>query len=431
MSMSIGLGIGIGKRRDILAGWSIGAAATDIDFASRRVASNGRPRSFDAFMAYNAGSGFSRASAAYDQRLSDPLVIDPYAADAPRLRGDGLLIGPAATRLSLNPQNPQAWINDGATLTNLAADGQWSPLQVASAGSASHGVRVASVVAFTSGTPVSIRVRYKPGTSGRFRVNAYNMTTTNTSVVSGPTGSIASLTTLAGAWSNINNVAVGGGLYDLEATFTPNGSANHIVSAGPDSATAGQNVIVYGGQVTNTPYPREWILGTAGSTQAVAQDVLRYTATQVGAVASEGSAFIRLTALGYDPANFTRAFAFEQGSGTLSRIQAYVGTDGKGNVRIYDDANTAVASYTTAASVVGVDAVFGITWGGGSCRMKIGSDAAANDASAPSPTAISTLTIGSTYNNVGALFGRVRRYENGNRRLSDAEFDATFARLAA
>lgn len=426
----------VGSWRTLLsanvAPWSIGAAATDIDFANRRLASNGRPRSFDAFMAYNAGSGFSRASAAYDQRLSDPLVIDPYATDAARLRGDGLLIGPAATRLSLNPQNPQAWANDNATLTSVAADGQWSPLQVASAGSTGNGVRIASAVAFTAGTPVSILVFYKAGTSGRFRVNAYNMTTTNTSVISGATGAISSLTTVAGAWSNINNAAMGGGFYGLGATFTPNGSANHIVAAGPDSATAGQNVIIYGGQVTSTPYPREWILGTAGSTQAVAQDVLRWTAAQVGVVASEGYIGLRLTPLGYDPAAATRVFSLEQGSATLSRVITYLDTAGKLTAQVIDDSNTVVAQAVAAASSIGVDTTVLVAWGGGSANLKIGAGARVDDASAASPSAVTALSIGSRYDNAAPSFIRAKRLVVGARKFANtAEFDATFARLAA
>lgn len=431
MSMSIGLGIGIGKRRDLRAGWSIGAASTDIDFANRRLAAYGRPRPFDPFLAYNAGSGFSRASAAYDQRLADPLTIDSYATDAARLRGDGLLIGPAATRLTINPQNPQAWSNNSATLTNLAVDGQWSPVRVASGGQNWHSILLSSITT-VSGTSVSFRVRYKVGSSGLFRVVMYNSDAATTSTVEGGAGALAANSSAFGAMSNVKNTNLGGGLYEIEATFTPNASVSNVrMQMGPSTATTGQYVDIYGGQVTNTPYPREWILGTAGSTQAIAQDVLRWTPAQVGMRASEGFMFWRGTPLGFDPNLLGRLVALENASGSLGRVVIFVGVDGKLTVSMWDDSNNVVTTQTSAASAVGQRMIAGVTWGGGSCRTFISGQGSVADASAASPGGVASLSVGIRYDNQGQVLARHERVVLGNRRQSDAEFDATPVRLAA
>lgn len=409
--------------------WAIRPATLDLDMANARLASLGNPQSFSAFMA----SYFTRGSAAYDARLADPLTIDSFATDVPRTRGDGLLIGPAATRLSTHPQAPQSWANSGATLSNLAADGQWLPVDVASAGSSGNGLRIGSVTtyAFTSGTPVSIMALYKAGTSGRVRFDCYNVTTTNVSSARGVVGSLAVNSVAAGTITNLTEVQVTPGWYLGAFTFAPNGTHNHIVIVSPDTASVGQNIRVYGGQVTNTPYPREWILGTAGSTQAVAQSILRLTAAQAGVVASDQSLFWRGVPLGFDPSSATRLLSSDQTTVTLSRVLFYIGTDGKAVVTINDDTNTTVAIATSAASVIGSDLTLGITWGAGSCRMKIGAASAVNDASAASPTGVTSLTIGSRIDNAGASLARHKRVVAIPRRLTDAEFDEAFARLAA
>lgn len=431
----------MGTRRTLLsanvAPWSIGTASADIDFVNRRMASSGKRRSFDAFMSYQYGTqtGFSRASAAYDQRLADPLVIDPYANDAARLRGDGLLIGPAATRLSLNPQNPQAanWTSNGSILSNLSADGAWLPRRAASAGVVYHGVNITTTLTVTNGVPISILFLYKAGTSGRARVGVYSPTAGSTSSLNGAVGALGVIGSAFGSWSNITNLDLGGGIYGIAATLTPNSTQSDVqVYFAADTTTAGQYVDVYGGQVTNTPYPREWILGTAGSTQAVAQDVLRWTAAQVGLQASEGWVGIRLTALGFDPAAATRVISIEQGSTTLSRIMVDIDQSGRLVTQINDDSNTAVAQAIAASSSIGVDTTVLVSWGGGSASLKVGAGARVDDAAAASPSAVSTLSIGSRYDNAIPSFIRAKRLDVGARKFaSTAEFDATFARLAA
>lgn len=424
----------IGRNRALLgvASWAIKPASTDIDLGYRRLASNGRPRPFDAFMAYNAGSGFSRASAAYDQRLADPLVIDPYATDAARLRGDGLLIGPAATRVSTYPQNPQIWANSGATLTNVAADGQWSPVDVASAGASGNGIKIgsASSYALTSGVPVSIICLYKAGTSGRVRVECYNTTTTNVSRARGVVGAAAIDTTAAGSITNLSETAVAGGWYLGALTFMPNGTANHNILWGPDSATVGQTIRVYGGQVTATPYPREWILGTAGSTQVVAQDVLRWTPAQLGLVASQGALILRTTILGVDPSANGRLLEVGQADLTKGRISFLMQSNGYPSIVVTDETNTAVAFAQTAAAITApTDITMSIAWGGGSCSMKLGSAALVTDASAASPAALTTFTLGSRADNSVPSFTRMRRLDVLAQRPSDADLAAIHDRI--
>lgn len=425
----------VGARRTLASikgvAWAIREATLDLDLANARMAVSGNPTSYSNFVA----SYFTRGSTGWDTNLADPSGIDAYLTNVPRSRGDSLLMGPQGTRQSLNPQNPQAgnWTNSGSTLTNLAADGAWLPRRVASVSQSYNGLNMINPFTIVSGTPFSIRIRYRGGSSGKFRLAVFSLSAGSlTSLANGPVGAVVANGANLGPWSNIRNINLGGGLYELEATLTPNASATDaIVYLGPDSATAGQYVDVYGGQITNTPYPREWILGTAGSTQVVAQDVLRCTAAQAGVIASEGALFWRGVPLGFDPSSATRLLSSDQTTVTLSRVLFYIGTDGKAVVTINDDTNTTVAIATSAASVIGSDLTLGITWGAGSCRMKIGAASAVNDASAASPTGVTSLTIGSRIDNAGASLARHRRVVAIPRRLSDAEFDATFARIAA
>lgn len=442
----------VGRSRALLgaAPWAIRSATTDIDFSRRRLASSGRPRPFDAFMA----AGFSRGSVAADFLPDDAGVLTSFATNVPRLRGDGLLFEPSMVERIPNTTFAGATVGTPGTFPT-----GWIRQTVA-------GIAInVTDVGVENGMEYAEFHLIGTNTSGSYGYPSIIMMPNGTGGVAATQGTTLAVHMFAkrisGSQTGIDAVRAqwnefsGAGSY--LATTTPSGASALVIGTtraryggvgSVANASTGYNQPVWTMQVPAgnavdfkfrlyrpsfrlLPYAASPIATTSGAvTQA--QDVLRWTAAQVGAVASEGYIGLRLTPLGYDPAAATRVFSLEQGSATLSRVMTYLDTSGKLTAQVIDDSNTVVAQAVAAASSIGVDTTVLVAWGGGSANLKIGSGARVDDASAASPSAVTALSIGSRYDNAAPSFIRAKRLVVGARKFANTdEFDATFARLAA
>src|SRR5690606_4889919 len=95
------------------------------------------------------------------------------------------------------------------------------------------------------------------------------------SIIEGPVGALVELTAAGGAWSNIVNTDLGGGLYEIAADFAPAASQNDWrFGVAPRSTVAGEYVDVLGAMVVEGSGPAEWIFGDPASSFTRAAETL-------------------------------------------------------------------------------------------------------------------------------------------------------------
>jgi hypothetical protein len=233
------------------------------------------------------------------------------------------------------------------------------------------------------------------------------------------------------------SIAIGASLQRYEVTRT-------LVTAAVDRIRPGVTIPCTGGaaiDMTVRVYAPQAELGgfatspvlTTGSAATRPADVLRLSAATLGLTGAAGTIIWRGTlADSAGGAASARLVTIEQTPQSLSRVVIGRGADGRLFAQIQDDAQATVALAThSVADPRGLDVTMGITWGGGTCRIKIGSDAALDDASAPSPTGAATLAIGARSDGSAPTNALHRRVLALARRCGDSEFDALVAGRAA
>jgi hypothetical protein len=219
-----------------------------------------------------AGVGLARASPA--TRIAADGTIELIGPDAPRFDHDpvslaplGLLVEPAATNLVHEAvADTPGWSVLNATLTTLSlgAMGLFPGLAVAGGGEKWHRAQVVTG-GWSAGTPLQLSVWYLPGSSGEIMVNIRNVTAGVESVATGPAGAVAALSGGAGAISDVRNLVLAGGVRKVEMTFTPDAAADEgRLGVGPNSAVAGEDVIVLGAQIEAGDVATSLILSSGG-----------------------------------------------------------------------------------------------------------------------------------------------------------------------
>lgn len=167
--------------------------------------------------------------------------------------------------LNANPLNPRAWVNSGSTSTNEPGDflGFASASRAASGGATWHRPESAILGGLVAGGVYTVRVRYAAGSSARCRVAVRNSTTNQESLITGPAGALSIFSQTAGTLSNLVNTALGGGIFEMSATFTAGATgASASIGVGPDTSVVGDSVIVIAAQITQTTYPMPFGVGT-------------------------------------------------------------------------------------------------------------------------------------------------------------------------
>lgn len=253
--MMLGLTLSPAAARPAGRWWPDGAVFA-ADFINRRYMRHG------AEVSEGEAFTFNRASPAWSTATDGSLVA--HGINEPRFGPGGLLLEAARTRLSLGPVQlaTSQWSNSsGAVSTPLPPEGLFAaPVRIASGGF-DFSRRVSAPMELTAGTPVHIKVRYRAGTSPNFGVYMRSNAANLQSVVSGPVGSLTSLFTSGGAWSDLLNTSQTTWA-EVEATFTPASTQpDWQLGLSPRSAVVGETVEVLAAEVLNGAGPSSWILG--------------------------------------------------------------------------------------------------------------------------------------------------------------------------
>ena len=204
-----------------------------------------------------AGVSLSRASSG--TRINSVGALEVVGNNQPRFDHDpqtldprGLLVEPASTNLVHGSEpNLTDWADLVSTSTPLALNalGYFSGMSVAGSGAKWHRLQ-ADTDGWSAGQSLRVRVWYMAGSSGAMFLSLRNVDAGVDSSLSGTVGALGVHSAAAGAITDIVNAALGGGVYTVSYTFTPNaGSISGKFGIGPFSATAGETVVALGVQV--------------------------------------------------------------------------------------------------------------------------------------------------------------------------------------
>jgi hypothetical protein len=335
------------------------------------------------------------------------------------------------TVLNADPLNPRAWSLNGASASDEPGDffGFTAASRVASGGATFHRSEVLIAGGVANATTYSIRVLYAAGSSNRCRIVVRNTSGAVESVASGAVGNISSSSTFAGTWASVLNTDRGGGVYELSGLFTATSAgATATLGVGPDSATAGQDVVVIAAQITQTAYPMPFGVGT------VAPDSLVIPAADAGLAVDPSVTGLTMVWRGRDfesAAGFPRMLEARldgNNRASFSRILS----SGAVSVDGVSSGTASTLQATLAQAPRGDDTTILQVWrGDGSIWCKIGQNAAGTT-TRPPITSISGIGIG---NNAGDGADRINAQTRiaavGAFALSDAEALALFNQVAA
>jgi hypothetical protein len=190
------------------------------------------------------------------QRFNASGALEAIAADVIRedydpvtLAGRGMLVEPSITELvTVSAVTGAEWqVLNAASVSylTLGALGVFPGALVTSGGATADvlGRMAANDIALTSGLPYAWSIYYRAGTSGRLRVQLADVAGGTQVTATGLVGALAVSVGTAGALTIDSDELLADGLTRrLRMTFTPSASASFRMRAGPDSATAGQNV---------------------------------------------------------------------------------------------------------------------------------------------------------------------------------------------
>ncbi|WP_176086984.1 hypothetical protein, partial [Martelella sp. HB161492] len=172
--------------------------------------------------------------------------------------------------------NPRLWTVSSATVTDEAtAYGDLvNGLRVASAGQTFHRILRTYTASVAAGTMYCGHVLIKKGTSATTSIRFRNGTTATESkvVLTFSTGLLTS-TTDAGAVSNLFAKNLGNDYWWLGSAWTPAEAATVVnFGVGPESATTGEDVVVYAGQLEAGDRPSSIIPNITSSAGVRAED---------------------------------------------------------------------------------------------------------------------------------------------------------------
>lgn len=254
ISLGFGLSAHVTRRRS-------GSAGIVYDFTSGALA---------------AGTDLQRASAATYFGAASSILTAPI--DTARFETDevtgitGLLIEDAATNfVPYSSCSSVGWYTSGATLTNLSLNalGVFDGALITGQGADWH--RVTRNASLTGGVSYVLSAYVRAGTSGRLVVQIKDNSTGSSSVLGGGIDALSTESTSIGAVSVLSNEVMGDGVTRyIQIAVTPDNSSSFNIGLGPDTTTAGDDVIILGCQIEQDRASR--IIFTQGSTQSRAAD---------------------------------------------------------------------------------------------------------------------------------------------------------------
>jgi hypothetical protein len=381
-------------------------AAVDIDFITRRALVG---RSFVGL----ASLPLSRSGTAYG---FDGGILHGFASGTMRLGAEGLLVEPSATnRVTARKHNP-------SDLTGLTLAGDVAATLALADDPAALGA--AGLGSLCSNGKV-------------YRLDNSAGSAVATATFAGSTGSTAGHA-LSLWWRGTGSAALRLSGGSATAAALPGAYQRRTLAATPASTGAELVVEAAAGAVVSFILPQLELGGfatseIAGATTGTATrpvETMLLAAGSAGLVASAGALFWRGRVIDSQPTVFARIVELGSADGQ-NRVGLVRGTDGKLQIVGFSGGAGQVASNIhSLADPRGLDVTFGITWGGGSARFRVGGDAVQTDATVTSPASVATLSLGT--NAAGANPGVAwhRRVVGFNHRLGAAEFDAVLARIA-
>lgn len=215
---------------------------------------------------------YSRASVA--TRINPLGNHVSVAAGTPRFDYDpvtrnirGLLLEEERTNLALwsADSTNAAWSNGGTpTVTNLPADGIFTPTRVASSGINWHRRQSPAVIA--ASTNYAITVFFKPGTSNKIWCELYNSASATLAITGSATspavGNNQSFTIVTAPSVKVH----ANGIYALTFVASTTTAGTYYLGVGPNSTTVGEYIDLYGVQVEAGIGPTSFIVTGATST---------------------------------------------------------------------------------------------------------------------------------------------------------------------
>ena len=259
----IGLKLGTGNG----ASWWPPGASFAADFVGRRYMRLGAP------IAETSALSFARASSKLAPDRDGR--IRQFAPNVPAFLSDGLLLEAASTNLNprLAHSNSATWSTVSSSVTpepGIFLDLFDDAGRVASSGNDS-GRRETGVVDFVAGTTYAITFWYAAGTSGRVFLSA--RASSSFAGLRGPVGAPASAPGSLGTLTPSDVAVYANGVYRVKATFVPALTSPGRLGIGPDSATAGDDVLALACQMETGLYHSSPIV-TTGNTASSASDAM-------------------------------------------------------------------------------------------------------------------------------------------------------------
>ncbi|GEM_PF-2236514 len=247
--------------------WQDGAVYV-ADFANNRYMKSGT------HIARAEAIDFARASSKHAQSASGAWL--PFAPDSPAITDRGISVEPASMRVSARPATPTNWngIGTAATVQSGAFLGLFSnAARVASTGQTWHRIQ-ATNISLTGGETYGVTVLYAAGTSGRCRIILRHDNAQTESTVTGPVGHLDVASSFAGTISGLTQDIMNGGIHRIRLLFQPTStSASFCLGMGPDSTTAGTDIVMIAGWV-ETSSPSSPILDNPSGQALRAADTL-------------------------------------------------------------------------------------------------------------------------------------------------------------
>lgn len=246
----ISLGLGLPSRKQLpLPHWVTSPAEFAIDFVNDRAFFERQEYLSLSSVLASSSASFARASSGTYQATNGD--FSEFLSGALRVGDRGALIEPSATNLHDYAAGSTNWDAQSASLTvaGLVDElGLFDGVEIASQGAAFH-FSAAGQVALTSGAEYTVTMIYKQGTNTRIRLFIFDGTLGMVWRYIGIPGALVQENTDHVSAISLQEEEIEPGVFRAVVTFTTSDTVfAGLVSLGPDSSTAGVNVIGLAGQ---------------------------------------------------------------------------------------------------------------------------------------------------------------------------------------
>jgi len=189
------------------------------------------------------GFSYARSGRTTVYRDGETRIVE---ADAIPVGDLGYAPQPATTQLlGVDPLDLTTASSVSTTIADLGPLQIFRRVSVQSQGGSAAGSRLTASFAAVAGQPFSVQWYFQAGTSGQAFLEALNLDSLGFGLIRGPVGGLAVTREDAtfGAFSGVRFERLAGGVWRVSATVTPAETATYRLGIGPNSATAGEDII--------------------------------------------------------------------------------------------------------------------------------------------------------------------------------------------